>query len=290
MSREVRSYTGQHVIVTGGVSGFGKALVERFAADGATVLAVDLHDEAPAGSLPAGVLYRRLDVRDLQGWAELHDWVEQTWGRLDVLVSNAGIGVGGRIEVTEPAEWDRALSINLMGVVHGVRTFVPMMKARGGGQLVNTASLAGLVHAPGMAAYNVVKAGVVALSETLLFELAPFGIAVTVICPSFFRTDLTSSLAGADADVEATAVDLIQGSPRSADQVADRAFPAMQQGEFLVLTDIDGHVAHRTKRLAWPAYARAMKQTGANMGRPGNRAVLVRRLARVQRRLQRDRS
>ncbi|BDZ59724.1 hypothetical protein GCM10025872_33810 [Barrientosiimonas endolithica] len=89
-----RSYAGQYAIVTGGASGLGLELVRLLAADGATVLAVDLHEQAPEGALPEGVLYRRLDVRDEEGWDELRNWVEATWGRLDLLVSNAGIAVG----------------------------------------------------------------------------------------------------------------------------------------------------------------------------------------------------
>ena len=80
------------------------------------------------------------------------------------------------------------IDINLLGVVRGCRTFVPMMKAQGSGHIVNTASLAGLVHPPAMASYTAVKAGVVALSETLSYELDPFGISVSAVCPGFFRT------------------------------------------------------------------------------------------------------
>lgn len=260
-----QSYAGQYAIVTGGASGFGRALTHRLHADGATVLVVDVHEQAPEGALPPGVAYRRLDVRDEAGWDALRHHVEATWGRLDLLVSNAGIAVGGRIDVTAVEEWDRALEINLMGVVKGVRTFVPMMKAQGSGHLVQTASLAGLVHAPGMATYNTVKAGVVALSETLRHELAAYGIDVSVVCPSFFRTGLADSLAGKDVDLEHSAVSLINEAPRSADDVAARAYAGMQRRTFLVLPDEEAQIASRAKRFARPLYDRAMKDAGRSL-------------------------
>ena len=277
-----RSYAGQYAIVTGGVSGFGQSLVRLLAADGATVLAVDVHEQAPEGALPPGVLYRQLDVRDEEGWEELRNWVEATWGRLDLLVSNAGIAVGGRIDVTALEDWDRAVAINLMGVVKGVRTFAPMLKEQGSGQLVQTASLAGLVHAPGMAAYNVVKAGVVALSETVRHELAPYGVSVSVICPSFFRTNLAESLHGKDVDLEETAVRLINKSPRSSDEVAAKAFEGMQKRTFLILPDQDGQVAYRGKRFTRPVYDRLMVRAGQELHDGGSGSGMLEKIAQVQ--------
>lgn len=283
-----QSYAGQHAIVTGGASGFGRALVQRLHADGATVLVVDVHEQAPEGALPAGVLYRRLDVRDETGWDELRNHVEATWGRLDLLVSNAGIGVGGRIDVTALEEWDRAIAINLMGVVKGIRTFVPMMKEQGSGHLVQTASLAGLVHAPGMATYNTVKAGVVAVSETLHHELAPYGIDVTVICPSFFRTALADSLAGKDVDLEHSAVSLINDSPRSAEQIAARTFAGMQRRTFLVLPDEEAQIASRAKRFTRPAYDRVMLGAGRNLRDGKSPTAVLDKLGEARRKVRRS--
>lgn len=264
-----RDYSGQYVIITGGASGLGLALTRLFAADGAHVLVVDLHEQAPPGVLPDGVLYRRLDVTDEEGWDELRNWVEATWGRLDVLVSNAGIAVGGRIDVNSTEDWERIIGINVLGVVKGIRAFVPMMKEQGSGQLVQTASLAGLVHAAGMSAYNVVKAGVVALSETLLHELSPYGIGVSVICPSFFRTNLADSLAGKDVEMEEAAVDLITKAPRSPEQVAAVAYAGMRKSKYLILTDQDGHAAYHAKRLAKPLFDKALTQSGAELRKGG---------------------
>lgn len=259
-----RSYRDQYAVVTGGASGLGLALVQQLVDDGATVLAVDLATERPP-LLPETALYRRLDVTDEDAWDELAVWVEVNWRRLDLLVSNAGIAVGGRVDVTSLEDWDRIIAVNLMGVVKGVKAFVPMMKEQGSGHLVQTASLAGVVHAPGMTAYNTVKAGVVAFSETLQHELHPFGIDVSVICPSFFRTNLADSLGGKDVEMEQGAMDLITKAPRSAEQVGAAAFAGMRKRKFLIFTDQDGHAAYHAKRLARPALDRVLNNAGTQI-------------------------
>ena len=187
----------RRVLVTGGASGLGLALVRALVARGDHVLATDLQADRP-DALPEAAAYLPLDVRSDDAWAAALAHVRETWGGLDLLVNNAGVAAGGRIDVATMDEWHWIVDINLLGVVRGCRTFTPLLKEQGNGHIVNTASLAGLVHAPGMAAYNTVKAGVVALSETLSHELAPHGIDVSVVCPSFFRTNLGSSFQGAD--------------------------------------------------------------------------------------------
>lgn len=290
LAQEPQSYAGKRALVTGGASGLGQALVKLLVADGAKVLVVDVHPQAPEGAVPAGVEYRQLDVRHEEGWDEVRNWVEANWGGLDLLVSNAGVAVGGRIDVASLDEWDRAIDINLMGVVKGIRTFVPMMKEQGSGHLVSTASLAGLVHPPGMAAYNVVKAGVVALSETLLHELGPWGIDVSVICPAFFRTNLAESMNGKDVDASEQGAKLINNAPRSADQVAAIAYSAMQKRKFIILTEQDGHAAYGAKRFTRPVYNKMMGQAGKELkdGRPGAPSTLE-KLAKFQSRASRKR-
>ncbi|MEO7071038.1 MAG: SDR family NAD(P)-dependent oxidoreductase [Nostocoides sp.] len=286
---EPRSFAGARVLVTGGCSGLGLALSQQFVSGGAMVLVVDVHAEAPAGVLPDGVAYRQLDVRSDEAWDETRNWVEATWGRLDVLVNNAGVAAGGRIDVASMEDWHRVIDIDLLGVVRGCRTFVPMMKEHGAGLIVNTASLAGLVHAPAMASYNAVKAGVVAVSETLRWELAPWHIDVSVICPSFFRTNLAASLQGKDVETEQAAVDLIANAPRSADQVAATVMAALRVGRHVILTDIDGAVAYRSKRFARPLYDRTMlaaseRRTNGADPRPRGLATAQSFAARLRRR------
>lgn len=264
--RRAADRPSRRVLVTGAASGLGLALVRRLAERGDRVLATDVAAERPQ-VLPAGVDYLRLDVRSDADWARSLEHVRATWGGLDLLVNNAGVAAGGRIDVTTMDDWQWIVDINLLGVVRGCRTFVPLFKEQRSGHVVNTASLAGLVHAPAMASYNAVKAGVVALSETLSHELAPFGVSVSVVCPSFFRTNLHESLRGADAEMEREAHTMITRARRSADQVADRVVRGIDARREVILTDVDGHVAWRAKRFARPAYHAVMKRVAHRAAR-----------------------
>jgi len=249
----------RRVLVTGGASGLGLALVRALVARGDHVLATDVQTDRP-DALPEAAAYLPLDVRSDEAWAAALAHVRETWGGLDLLVNNAGVAAGGRIDVATMDEWRWIVDINLLGVVRGCRTFTPLLKEQGSGHIVNTASLAGLVHAPGMSAYNTVKAGVVALSETLSHELAPHGIDVSVICPSFFRTNLGSSFQGADTEMEEAGKKMVSGSKRTADEIAAIVVRGIDARRDVILTDRDGRLAWRAKRFVRPAYTAVMKR------------------------------
>jgi NAD(P)-dependent dehydrogenase (short-subunit alcohol dehydrogenase family) len=258
---------GKRVLVTGGASGLGAALVDEFLRRGDRVLVTDLAAEYAA---PKGAEYLRLDVTSDADWDSARAWVEANWGGLDVLVNNAGIATGGRIDVVSLAEWQGVIDVNLLSVVRGCRTFVPMMKAQSsagqkGGHLVNTASLAGLVHPPGMASYTAVKAGVVALSETLSYELSPWDIAVSAVCPGFFRTNLASSLAGSDKAVDAVAARLIERSPLTAPQIASEVMKGIDARRMVIQPDAPGRKAVWTKKFARPLYDREQRRFAARI-------------------------
>jgi NAD(P)-dependent dehydrogenase (short-subunit alcohol dehydrogenase family) len=257
------------VLVTGGASGLGRALAARFRDRGDQVLVGDLAQERPP-DLPDGTDYLRLDVTDQGDWDRARVWVDQHWGGLDILVNNAGVATGGRIDVESLEDWRRVVDINLLGVVRGCRTFTPMLKRQRSGHIVNIASLAGLVHGPGMASYNAVKAGVVALSETLSFELEPWGVVTSVVCPAFFRTNLHSSLRGTDVVMERTAERLITGAIASADDIAPVVLKGVDAHRHLILTDSLGRRAYWAKRLARPVYDRFFRAGAALLARRGD--------------------
>ena len=177
------------VLITGAASGLGAALTRALRARGDEVLATDL---------AADDVDLALDVTSDEDWALAREQVLTQWGGLDLLVNNAGVAGGGRLDVATLEEWRWITEINLFGVVRGTRTFVPMFKEQRSGHIVNVASLAGLVHPAGMASYNAVKAAVVALTETTGHELAAYGVRASVVCPSYFRTNLLASMQGAD--------------------------------------------------------------------------------------------
>lgn len=271
MSRTQQPRPGtRRILVTGGASGLGLALTKRFLEAGDRVVVGDLAQDRPDG-LPSDAAYIRLDVRSQQDWDAAMAWVKDTWGGLDILVNNAGVATGGRIDIEALADWERVLDINLLGVVRGCQSVTPLFKAQRHGHLVNVASLAGLVHGPGMASYNATKAGVVAVSETLLAELAPWGVAVSVVCPAFFRTNLAASFQGKDAAMEASGASLISEAKHSADDIAAVVVRGVDAGRYLILTDALGRQLYWTKRLARPLYDRGLRQLGARLARRSER-------------------
>ena len=254
------------VLVTGAASGLGLALVHQLAEAGCRILATDVHAERPEVlGLLDGVTYRTLDVTQDVDWATARDWVVEEWDGLDYLFNNAGVAAGGRIELSEMDQWQWIVDINLLGVVRGCRTFTPMLKAQRSGHIVNTASAAGLIHPPRMSEYNAVKAGVVALSETLLHELKPFGVSVSVVCPTFFRTNLTASLRGKDEAANTSAAKLIDKARLTASDIAAQVIKGVEHDKHIILTDRDGRIAYAAKRFARPLYYRMMAKASVQM-------------------------
>lgn len=256
------------VLVTGAASGLGLALVRQLAERGCRVLGTDVHPEAPEPlrDLPR-VSYLKLDVTQDVDWATARDWVVEQWDGLDLLFNNAGVAAGGRIELTEMDQWQWIVDINLLGVARGCRTFTPMLKAQRSGHIVNTASAAGLIHPPRMSEYNAVKAGVVALSETLLHELRPFDVQVSVVCPTFFKTNLTESMRGKDEAAQRSAAKLIDRSKVTADQIATEVLKGVEKKRHIILTDRDGKIAYAAKRFARPLYYAMMNKASIQMAK-----------------------
>jgi NAD(P)-dependent dehydrogenase (short-subunit alcohol dehydrogenase family) len=153
--------------------------------DGAERTAGELAGQGPGTATAATV-----DVRDAGAVQALVDRTCETYGRLDLIVNNAGIAVGGEAQELLLAHWDRIIDVNLRGVVHGVHAAYPVMIAQRSGHIVNTASLAGLIPAPGLTAYATTKHAIVGLSLSLRAEAAAYGVRVTAVCPGFVDTPL----------------------------------------------------------------------------------------------------
>jgi short-subunit dehydrogenase len=149
--------------------------------------------------------------------------------------------------------------------VRGTKTFVPMMKAQGSGTIVNTASLAGLVHPAGMASYNAVKAAVVAFSETAGHELAEYGINVAVVCPSYFRTPLVDNMQGTDTAVGAVIGALVANSPVSADDIAAAILAGLENGDEVILPDEAAQAAYGFKVADRAGYNALMRKQAARL-------------------------
>lgn len=190
-----RPLEGKLALVTGAGSGIGRASALAFAEQGADVLCVDI-DVAAAeetASHLAGLAYR-LDVADGAATADLAARVITEHGVPDLVMANAGIAVGGSFLDTTEEDWQRVVGVNLFGVVHTLRAFLPAMVERGeGGHVVITASMAGFFPTPNLPAYSTTKAGVLMLAECLSGELRPAGIGVSAICPGVVHTNITNT-------------------------------------------------------------------------------------------------
>jgi NAD(P)-dependent dehydrogenase (short-subunit alcohol dehydrogenase family) len=192
--------TQPNAIITGAASGLGRALAVQLAADGWHIALADVDRAGSEQTLDlvkaAGGAGRveSLDVTRLDDWSALRDRLRADWPRLDLLVNNAGLGSTGDLGQMPLDEWRRVLDVNLYGAIYGCHTLVDWLKANpNGAHIINVASFAALAPSPSMAAYNVSKAGIVALSETLYGELKPHRVGVTVVCPMYFRTNITAS-------------------------------------------------------------------------------------------------
>lgn len=199
---------GKNVVVTGGGSGIGRALCERFAAEGARrVTVVDL-DEDGARAVAEGIdgVARRVDVGSRDAVVGLVREVEAEAGPIDLFVSNAGIAIPGGPEV-EVEAWQKIWDVNVMAHVHAAHAVLPSMRARGEGYLLNTASAAGLLSQIGSAPYAVTKHAAVAFAEWLSITYGDRGIRVSVLCPQAVRTAMTADMenggvAGVDGMIE----------------------------------------------------------------------------------------
>lgn len=261
------------IAITGAASGLGRELALRWARTGARVALADVHAERLASAarevVQAGgtALALHGDVRNSADLDALVDTCVREWGGLDVFVNNAGVAGGGTFEKISDADWLWLLDINLLGVVRGARAAVPVFKRQGSGHIVNIASMAGLLAPPGMSSYNVAKTGVVSLSETLLGELEPFGIQVTCVCPSFFRTNLMESLRTPDAAMRKSFARLLDSSEITAADIADIVFRDVGAGKFLCLPHKKARTAWWIKRLWYSRYLGEMVKIGRSLAK-----------------------
>jgi NAD(P)-dependent dehydrogenase (short-subunit alcohol dehydrogenase family) len=263
---------GKVAVVTGGASGIGRAMVERFAAEGMKVVLADVEESALSAAesemraAGATVASKRTDVSRGEDIEALARFAADTFGGVHVLCNNAGVGIGGTMTWLQTVhDWEWVLGVNLWGVIHGVRVFVPMMLEQGDEcHIVNTASGAGLHPRPGLGMYSTSKHAVVALSESLCGELKMAGskINVSVLCPAVVNTrigesernrpqPLANEAAGGAAADQMQAMErafraaLAQGLPPA--QVADAVIEAIRAERFYIVTHEETKTRVRTR-------------------------------------------
>lgn len=252
-------------VVTGAGSGIGQAFAIELAARGGRVLCSDV-DEAAAhrtrhliedqGGQAAVSTCDVSDLVQVQRLAE--DAIDWFGGPPSLVINNAGVGAGGQSVGQTPIEdWDWTLGINLWGPIYGCHVFTPLLRENNRGGIINVASAASFGAAPGMAAYNVSKAGVLSLSETLAAELVGTKVAVTVVCPTFVKTNIVES-GRITAESTAAARKLMRYTGMSPRRVARIALNANDHGRLYAIPQLDAKVGWQLKRTAPEAYTKAI--------------------------------
>ncbi len=188
------TYENKVVVVTGGASGLGMKMGETMGREGAKVVLADINLEnlkKTKGSLKEkGIEVEAfaVDVSNLESMKTLVHRVMERYQRIDVMINNAGVGMMGSFCDVPLSDWDRMIDINIKSVIYGCRLVYPIMIKQGQGQIINTASMAGLIPMPGSAPYGMTKHAVVGLSLSLRAEAAAYGIHVSALCPAFVKT------------------------------------------------------------------------------------------------------
>ncbi|MFZ3033156.1 MAG: SDR family NAD(P)-dependent oxidoreductase [Parvibaculum sp.] len=248
-------FQGKTAFITGGASGIGLAMARAFGAAGMNIMLADIERE-PLDKAIEELRQRQIkvegvdcDVADRASVQEAAKATIEAFGKVHLVCNNAGVGGGGAIGTLKPGDWDWTIGVNLMGVVYGTETFLPLLRAHGeGGHFVNTASMAGMISPPGMEPYCVSKFAVVAMSEGWAGQLAAEGIGVSVLCPGFVSTRIHESArtrqerfgAAEETNSEAASIgaQLVQaGIP--ADVVGACVFEAVRDNDFYIFTHPD---------------------------------------------------
>ena len=249
----MQELNGKVAVVTGGASGIGLSMARQFLGAGMKVMIGDVETEAleravaelkADGGEVEGTI---TDVTDPDQMESLAKAVVARFGAVHVVCLNAGVGGGGLSWEMPLSTWEWVIGVNMWGVIHGVRAFVPLLVQQGEGHVVNTASLAGLVASPFMGPYNASKHAVVAISETLHHELAMNapGVHVSVLCPGWVKTNIADSTRNRPAHLQTdNAVDSAAGSilrgflenGMEPDEVAAKVLDAILNDQFWILT------------------------------------------------------
>src|SRR5882757_4835493 len=284
-------FAGKRCFLTGAASGIGRATALKLAAEGAELFLTDRNAEglaqtvADVRALGADVpAHRALDIADYDQVAAFGADIHSAHPSMDLVMNIAGVSAWGTVSQLEHRHWESMVSINLMGPIHVIETFVPpMVLAGNGGHLVNVSSAAGIVALPWHAAYSASKYGLRGLSEVLRFDLARYRIGVSVVVPGAVKTPLvnTVEIAGVDRDDPQVSrwVDRFSGHAVSPEKAADKILSGVARNRFLIYTSVDIRALYAFKRVAWWPYSVAMRRVNVIFSRALKPAPVVPRVS-----------
>ncbi|HRI79355.1 MAG TPA: SDR family NAD(P)-dependent oxidoreductase [Cyclobacteriaceae bacterium] len=265
-------HPSKRAFVTGAASGLGKAYCIELAQDGWTLGIADINAEGLATvakefeELGAKVITYRLDVSDRNQFQKVSEQFLLDAGGIDLLFNNAGVGDGGTFEEYSLDNWEWMTRINQLSVVYGCHFFIPAFKKQKSGHILNTASFAAITCAPTMGAYNMTKAAVVAISETLYCELMDYNIRVSSVQPAYFKTNIAQSVRGGDL-VKKTTQFFLDRSRLEAKEVAQEILTRAGKGELYIILPKGARKMWKLKRLAPTWFRKTVKEKYAAAAR-----------------------
>jgi NAD(P)-dependent dehydrogenase (short-subunit alcohol dehydrogenase family) len=239
-------YSGKVAIITGGSSGIGAAIAKEIASAGAEVVLADRQVDLAAGVASAirdrggKATAAEVDVRSLASMTRVVEETAARLGAVHYFFNNAGIGVGGPMNTYEPRDWDDVFDVNLRGVAYGIQAVYPVMIRQRAGHIVNTASVAGLLPAPGQGGYTATKHAVVGLSKALRIEAKRHGVRVSALCPGVIRTPILTGGKYGRLNMEGLSEKRMLGMweklrPMDADLFARKVLRAVAQNEGIIV-------------------------------------------------------
>ena len=260
-----QQHPNKRAFITGAASGLGKAFAIELAQDGWTLGIADINKEQleiaakEFESLGAKTISFHLDVSDRTLYQQIASDFLLEAGGIDLLFNNAGVGDGGMFEEYSLDNWEWMTRVNQFSVIYGCHFFIPTFKKQKSGHILNTASLAAVSCAPTMGAYNMTKAAVVAISETLYGELMDYNVKVSCIQPSYFKTNIAQSARGGEL-VKKTTQFFIDHSHLEAKEVAQEILHRAGKGEFYIILPEPARKQWRLKRLAPTWFRKDVKE------------------------------
>jgi NAD(P)-dependent dehydrogenase (short-subunit alcohol dehydrogenase family) len=255
-----KDITGKTAVITGAASGIGRGLALELAKERCTMLLADINEAGlkqtcemvqQAGGNPEVFL---CDVSKLDDVMRMADHCFKTWGKVDILVNNAGVASVGIMGDIPIKNWEWIVSINFWGVVYGCHAFVPRMKKQGCGHIVNVASIAGIVSSAEMSPYNATKAATISISETLKSELAPYKIGVTVLCPTFIKTNLMETMRYTDEFQKQCSVIGVESAKWTPEMIAALVINAVKKNKLYVVPQMAAKLIWISKRISPSAF------------------------------------
>ncbi len=251
----LNKFPQKRAFITGAGSGIGQAMALELANYGWRICICDINSQR--ANKTANLVKQKGghpfvlngDVTEYELLEDAAAELETKWGGVDILINNAGIAAAGYMEKISLERWESIININLKSVIYGCKAFIPLLKKQtSGGYIINVASSAGIVSFPEMASYNVTKAGVISLSETLKIELAPHNIGVTVVAPTFVKTNLMDSFTSTDERQKKMAITFFNNSNSSARDIAKHTFQCVKRNKLYAIQQVEGKVSWLFKR------------------------------------------